>query len=213
MRAGQKRAPIDWAAARARLAGARARTEAALAPGPDRQRAVLDERARVLALPEPIAPPADAMVELLVFSLGAIRYAIESSHVREVVRASQATPVPGAPPFVHGLIQLRGEILMVVDLRRLDGEPAGLSDLTRVLVLGGHPPDLGLLADEAHELRSLPRRALRPPPPPGPTARRGPALCGITDDGLLVLDAAALQGDPALDATDGADQARASTPP
>jgi purine-binding chemotaxis protein CheW len=59
----------------------------------------------------------DSALDLLVFELAGVRFGLELGSVREVVRAVLVTPLPGAPPVVEGIIDVRGSIVAVYDLR------------------------------------------------------------------------------------------------
>jgi purine-binding chemotaxis protein CheW len=71
-----------------------------------------------------MSPPASAESarsperELLIFEIGASRFGLPSADVREVLRAVTIVPLPGAPPIVEGLINVRGRIVPVLDIRR-----------------------------------------------------------------------------------------------
>lgn len=189
---------VDWTAVRERLARAQAATASVLELSPERARMVMDERARLLArAPAEGSAPAEVL-ETLSFTLGHERYAVESKHVREIVRLVDFTPVPGAPEFLLGVMNLRGEVLAIADLRKFFGVPKqGLTDLARVVVLGAYRAELGVLADEAHELLVLSVEALLEPP--GSVAGIGREyLLGVTKDALIVLDGARLLADPRL---------------
>ena len=67
--------------------------------------------------------PADDL-ELLVFELAGVRYALELSAVREVVSAVMIAPLPDAPPVIEGIVDVRGDIVPVYDLRLRFGLPA-----------------------------------------------------------------------------------------
>src|SRR6266446_5169387 len=128
---------IDWQDVRARLARATMKTEQALQLSPERGQEVMDARALLLAQTPAGEAQTVATFEVIVFTLANERYAIETCHVREVIRFSDFTPLPGAPEFLVGVTNLRGHILAVVDLRKFFGVAArGLTDLSRVLVLG-----------------------------------------------------------------------------
>ncbi len=189
---------IDWQQVRARLAKARAATEESGRLSPERARAVMEERARTLARVPPKPPQAAEVLEVVTFGLAGERYAVETRHVHEVVRAAEFTPVPGAPDFLTGLINLRGDILAVFDLRRFfgaaDRDP---SDLSRVLVLGGERAEFGALADAVHEVTALRLDEVHEPPGSVSGAARD-YLRGATAAGLVVLDGAALLRDGRL---------------
>lgn len=189
---------IDWQGLRQRLAGAAAAIDEALRLPPERARAVMDERARILAR-VPAAPPqpGDAL-EVLTFTLANERYGIDARSVREIVHLVDFTPVPGVPDFIIGLVNLRGEILVVVDLRSFLGVTAkGLTDLSRVIVLGGERAEFGVLADEAREVVTL--RLDEVGEPPESIAGVGREyLRGVTEHALILLDGAVLLNDARL---------------
>lgn len=68
-------------------------------------------------------PPPESCERYVVFQLGGQSYGLHITCVREVERAGRVTPVPGAPPMIHGLINLHGEILPLIDPRPLLGLP------------------------------------------------------------------------------------------
>lgn len=159
-------------------------------------RALMQSRALRLAR-VPAAAGADGdTLELVTFALGRERYAIESSQVRAILRAVSVTPVPGMPEHVAGVTNLRGEILLVVDLRHLFGIFDGaLSDLTRLVVLGADAPEVGVLAESVQEVARVRIDRIQPPPP---SAQAREHVRGVTDDAVIVLDAAVLLSDERL---------------
>jgi purine-binding chemotaxis protein CheW len=106
--------------------------------------------------------------------------------------------VPGAADFLVGVTNLRGEILPVVDLRRFFGLPdRGLTDQSRVLVLGHDRRDLGVLADETHDVVTLRTDAIFPPSSVAPSGGRT-YIRGFTEEAVVVLDGDRLLRDPRL---------------
>ncbi len=189
---------INWQAVHTRLARATAATEDILRLAPERARAVMEERARLLAR-VPVQPALAAEVlEVATFALANERYAIETRYVREVVRFTDFTPVPGAPDFLVGITNLRGEILAVIDLKKFFGiATRGVTDLARVIVLGGERAEFGVLADAAQEVLRL--RTDEVLEPPGSLSGIGREyLRGLTQDALIVLDGKVLLQDTRL---------------
>jgi purine-binding chemotaxis protein CheW len=190
---------VDWADIRARLDRAGTALEEALHPSPERARAVLEKRARDLAC-RPANQAASAAPRLLVvtFALAGERYALEARYVREVLRLTDCTPLPGAPAFVVGVLNLRGEVLAVFDLRPLLGLVSdAAAERGRILVLGVDRPEFGLLADAAEEVAALAEHDLHEPP----DSVVGPGreyLRGVTQEALIVLDGAVLLRDGRL---------------
>jgi purine-binding chemotaxis protein CheW len=192
------KAALSWDRARARLATAEQITREALQPSPARSRALLEARARQLAIPPPEPPRPGELLDVAVFALARERYAIETRLLREIVRFADYTPVPGAADFLVGVTNLRGEILPVVDLRRFFGLPdRGLTDQSRVLVLGHDRRDLGVLADDTHDLISVRADAIFAPSPAAPSKGRS-YIRGFTEDAVIVLDGEKLLRDPRL---------------
>ena len=165
---------------------------------PERARKILEGRARALARPPPAEVRAADRLELLVFSLSGETYALETRSVREVARFADFTALPGASPFLLGVTNLRGEILPVFDLRRLAGiAPKGLTDLSRLLVLGEDREELGLLADEVREVKTMRREEVLDPPEQLAAIGRG-LLLGVTKEAVIVLDGGGLLRDERL---------------
>ncbi len=168
----------------------------------DRKRAILRERARLLARrvdsPETQGPTLD----IVEFILARERYAVESIHVREVLPLRDPTPVPCTPPFVHGIVNIRGKILSVIDLRVFFDLPRSAAnqdkaDQPKVVVLTSKNMELAILAEAVVGAGTVPLATLNPPPPSlegVPNAY----LRGVIGRDLILLDAPKLLGDPAV---------------
>jgi purine-binding chemotaxis protein CheW len=127
-------------------------TAAACLPRTDQTaiEATLKQRARRLALPQP-APDYGRAMEVLVCRLGAEEFALELRLLQGVFRAHSLTPVPCTPAVVAGLINLRGEVVTVLDLAAALGLVA--ADRREVLLAETSRVRVGLLVDEALEVR------------------------------------------------------------
>jgi purine-binding chemotaxis protein CheW len=190
--------PVDWLKARERLAQATAKSEAALDISEDRARQIMDERARALARPPMAEPDPGDRIRVVTFALGGERYAIETRYVREIIRMAQVTPMPGVPDHFIGLMNLRGEILPLVDLCRFFGiGRTALADAPWAIVLGDDGADLGAPVAAMQDTLELPVAGLLKPID---TAPNQPADCrlGITENALIVIDGAALLADRRL---------------
>ncbi|HYI02500.1 chemotaxis protein CheW [Hyalangium sp.] len=94
--------------------------------------------------------------EVLLFTLEGQRYALPSADVRELVRAVRLTPLPRAPDVVEGLLNLRGELLPVLDLRRRFRLPARpLSPTDHFIIAQAGARHVGLRVDRAEGLLTL----------------------------------------------------------
>ena len=67
----------------------------------------------------------DAVEEVLLFDVGGQRHALRIAQVRELLPALSTTPLPGSPPWIEGVINLRGVMVPVLDMRQRFGLPAG----------------------------------------------------------------------------------------
>lgn len=111
--------------------------------------AVLKERAAVLKAPKDAEKVSGTQMVGLEFILGEESYAIDSTYVTEVVRIKELTLLPCTPAFVIGIINVKGKILAVIDIKKFFGLPdTGISNLNRVIVVKHHDIELGILADE-----------------------------------------------------------------
>lgn len=155
---------------------------------------ILETRARRLArrLDRDASTPVG--VEMLGFTVGREHFAVESRFVLAVVQLVDLVPLPGALAPVVGLTRWRGDVLTVLDLRRvMGGVPRALDDLGRVIVLGG--PDttaeFGILADIIDGLVAIDRAGLHPLPASRQLEIPG-LISGVTSDAVHVLDAQTL---------------------
>lgn len=95
--------------------------------------------------------------EILIFELAAGRYALRSSAVREVLRAFSAVKLPQAPPFVEGLLNLRGEIIPLLDIRRRFGLPhKNMSVSDHLIIAWDGTRSVALRVDRVQHLTRLP---------------------------------------------------------
>lgn len=93
------------------------------------------------------------------------RFAIEISHIREIIRYQKPSPLPNAPDFIDGIIDLRGEIIPIIDLRKRFLSPVSFQLSTRILIIKSRGRIIGLAVDEASEVITLPIKEIKPPPP------------------------------------------------
>jgi purine-binding chemotaxis protein CheW len=194
MSVGKQSRTIDWADLRARLARAAAETEAALSPTPEQSRQIMDARARILARAPPAPNLTGEQIEILAFSLAEARYGVETRHVREVARLTNITPIPGGADAVIGVTSVRGEILPVIDPRVVFGGKArGLT--ARLVLCGEQRAEFCMLADHAHEVSTVPLAEIFKAPSSVSGSDRRECVRGLTADGLVIIDAAALLGD------------------
>ena len=159
---------------------------------------ILRTRARALARRIEVAPVTESVLEVLEFSVAPERYAVENRFVREVCAFKDLTPLPCTPRFVLGIVNVRGRIFPVFDLKKFFDLPErGVTDLHRIILVGNGDVEFGLLADVMVGVRSLPMDALQPALPTH-TGIREEYLKGVTAERLVVLDLDRILSDPKI---------------
>lgn len=197
MKSGKLRkamSPADWEAVRRRIDDVNRALVQGAAQDTEEKRRVLRQRAQRLA-EETAKTPAGETLEVVEFMLAYERYGIETACVREVVPLKELTPVPCTPDFVLGIVNVRGQIISVIDIKKFFDLPEkGLTDLNKLLVLRSGAMEFGVLADAISGVSMLPLSGLQPAPPTF-TGVREEYLRGITSEGVAVLDARKLLSD------------------
>ncbi len=102
--------------------------------------------------------------QLVVFDLAAEAYGVDIGSVREIIRMQDITEVPRTPEFVEGVINLRGKVIPVVDLRKRFGlEAVERSKDTRIVVVDIGGQDIGVEVDAVNEVLRISTDAVEPP--------------------------------------------------
>jgi len=130
-------------------------------------------------------------IQLACFRIGAEMYALDIMKIKEIIRPQKLTPVPKAPSFIEGVMNLRGAVIPVADLRkRFDQPVTAESRKNRIIICALTGRIIGLLVDEVFEVRRYSRQEISPAPQflKGPeaefflgVARRGEELIMLLD--------------------------------
>ncbi len=135
--------------------------------------------------------PGSATVQLATFFLGNELFGINTLYVQEILTYQEITDVPLAPEYVRGLINLRGQIVTVLDLRRRLGFEKVDDETTSMnMIVNSEEGLMSLLVDNIGNVSDIARDRLLPPP----GTIRGVAIhyiqdiCQLEDDLLIVLD-------------------------
>jgi purine-binding chemotaxis protein CheW len=128
-------------------------------------------------------------IQVACFRLGEDIYAVDIMRIKEIIRPQKLTTLPKAPSFVEGVLNLRGAVIPVIDLRKRFDMPAREIDQSRRLLIvsvGRHA--LGIVVDEVTEVITVPVADIKPPPQ---VARGGSSeyLVGVClgHDSLIML--------------------------
>jgi purine-binding chemotaxis protein CheW len=186
--AEQDQARVDWGELLRRLEASCAALESGGTLKPEEKRKILKARAKALARRADEETPVSEKLEVVEFLLAQERYALESCFVREVYPLKELTPLPCTPSFVLGIINIRGEIVAVTDIKKFFDLPEkGLTDLNKVIVVQSGAMRLGILADVIVGVRSIALQDLQASLPTL-TGIREEYLRGVTRERLAVLD-------------------------
>lgn len=164
----------------------------------EKDREILKKRAAAMAAPAKEGTAGEKPAEFLEFVLAGEHYAVELALVREVCAGKQVTRIPGAPPFMAGVANIRGRILPVADLEIFFGIRAEAADHSKIVILSGRGAwepaaagevrELGILAAAVRGVRSISPAEMQPPPP-GFAGIHAQYLGGITRQGLIIFRA------------------------
>jgi len=180
---------IDWSAVHRRLQSVNAAIERAVSPSVGEKNSILKQRARILSQEARNNEAGEEYIEILEFLLAQERYGIETRHIREVYPLKELTPLPSTPPFVLGVVNARGRIVPVVDIKTIFGLPdRGLTDLNKLIIVRANGMELGLLADTIAGVRRVPLQGIQPSLPTL-SGIRADYLKGVTKERLVIIDA------------------------
>lgn len=194
--------PVNFREIEQRLEIAHGTIERIWAPSAEETQRILQIRALALAQEPLREEAADEDLEILEFTLAYERYAIESHFVRQVASLESLTPLPCTPAFVLGIVNLRGALYPVIDLRKFFELPEkGLSNLNKIIVLQSRKILFSILADTIIGVSSILKKHIQPSLPTLTGVRKS-YLMGITPERLVVLDAEKLLMDESINVQD-----------
>ncbi len=156
---------------------------------------ILKERAKLFA---GISQKKDENINyrsVLLFMLAYETYGIELEFVREVYPLKELTPLPITANYIMGIINVRGQIMSVMDIKKFFDLPEkGLTDLNKVIILQSNDLEFGILADSIIGVKDFVFDELQPSLPTL-TGIREEYLKGITSDRITILDGSKLIAD------------------
>lgn len=143
--------------------------------------------------------------KFLTFTLGKESYGIGIRHVTEIIGIQPTTEVPELPEYIRGIINLRGKIIPVMDVRlRFKKEFRDYNDRTCIIVIETKDVPVGLIVDSVSEVLSIPETEIVDPPNLGKTSNRYIKGIGKIDDEVkLILDCDKLLTEDELNSING----------
>ncbi len=162
---------------------------------PEEKKQILRDRAKRLAVRPEADRETEQTMDVVELRLAGERYAIEMSYIREVCPLKDLTPVPCTPSFILGVINVRGQLLSVTDLRELfDLSKNELTEDARVIIVMNDEMELGILGESIIGERNIPVSRVRSEVA-NLTGMRDRFIKGVTNERLAVLDIASLLTD------------------
>jgi purine-binding chemotaxis protein CheW len=139
--------------------------------------------------------------EFLTFRLGAEEYGIDILKVQEIRSYEAPTRIANAPAFIKGVVNLRGVIVPIVDLRiKLGCDSAELNGFTVVIVLNVNGRVVGVVVDSVSDVLELPRDAIRPAPEMTSVVEASfiTGIATVAERMLILMDIESLMASPAM---------------
>lgn len=129
--------------------------------------------------------------KFLTFRIGAEGYGMDIRHVTEIIGIQKITRIPDMPDYVVGVINLRGTVVPIINVRRRFGLPLKDYDTrTCIIVVNLNETPVGLIVDEISEVITITEDSLEPPPKVsrGPNSRFIQGLGKVNDEARIILD-------------------------
>jgi purine-binding chemotaxis protein CheW len=141
------------------------------------------------------AAPVESREQYLAFTLGGETFAMDIRSIREVIQFGGITEVPLMPPFIRGVINLRGSVVPVIDLFvRFGRQPSAVAHRTCIVILelaqGDATAELGVMVDNVSEVLSIAASEVEPAPAFGSDIRTGfiAGVAKVGDRFVIILD-------------------------
>ena len=106
-----------------------------------------------------------SLLQLVTFNISQEEFGVDILKVQEIIRTMEITKVPRSPAFVEGVINLRGKVIPIIDLRKRFGmAPRDHDNQTRIIVIELHHMIVGFVVDSVSEVLRIPASTVEPPP-------------------------------------------------
>lgn len=140
------------------------------------------------AMSRNVAYAAGEDLQILSFEVGTQTYCVPVGAVREIRGVTPATPLPDAPPYVRGVINLRGQVMPVIDLSERLGKGVAADSARQVIIVVEHHDDVaGLLVDAVCDSFIVSADSISPPPPLGEDVASTLVSAVITTDTAMIV--------------------------
>ncbi len=180
---------IDWDGIKSRINSLHEMLSKKIILSPEEKRSILKARAQALAVEKKDETFQKEFIEIVVFQLAAETYGIESTFIREVYPLHDFTTLPDTPPFILGIVNVRGQIVSVIDLKKFFNLPEkGLGELNKIIILHNEQMEFGILADIIYGTSPVLLADIQASPVSTNGIGAG-YLRGVTCEHIIILDA------------------------
>jgi len=160
----------------------------------ERTKTILKQRADILKIPLEKISEAKKTIECLKFRLSKETYAIDSTYISEVILINEHTPLPCTPAFIIGIINVRGRIISIIDIKKFFNISDNVTNIHKVIVVKNNEIETGILADDiignaTFDLNSLQTDITTI------TEKHDNHIIGVTKDCEIILDIKELLSD------------------
>ena len=139
-------------------------------------------------LTDKLQPKEEKTVQLVVFQTADQNFALPINRVTEILAYRKTTPLPQAAPFLEGMIEVRGKVIPVFDLRKKLRMIEVTNDShTRIMVLRIKNRTVGLIVDSVQRVVALPEESLQPPPETGIPYAESVLAVAVQDNELYII--------------------------
>lgn len=186
---------VDWREIKSRVNSLQESLNRKTALTREEKYALLKNRAKALAAEKEDVNIEHEFIEIVAFRLATEIYGIESAFVQEVHLLKDYTTLPGLPAYIFGIMNLRGQIISIINLKKFFNLPEkGLGEMNRVIIIRNEKMEFGILADfvEGTVLITLDEIMEIPPTVTGTGEKY---LKCITKEHIVVFDAARMLND------------------
>ncbi len=142
--------------------------------------------------------------QLVGFGIGEDRFALDIMMVQEIISKPEITTLPNAPDFIEGVINLRGDIIPVIELRKRYSIPASLdgAGATRIIIVDINGRITGFLVDSVSKVFKVDKNLIKPPPDivtAGLESQYIKGVCEVGDNLITLLDFRKILGADEID--------------
>lgn len=141
-------------------------------------------------------------ISVLEFVLGQEKYAIKTENLKEIIASDSITEVPCTPSFIYGIINIRGKIVSVIDLKKyLHLDYIGITDKTSIVVAIHNEELIGIIVDQINGIRNIDTKEIQKTKFKLKTIKES-YISGITNETVIILDIDKVLSDNAIHVND-----------